>query len=386
MVLSVCLLVPLTLAAATKQGDRVNATYWCAWGGNTSYSVEGKQIQSNPVDMDAVDSCYNVIIVAFIVTDDSGNYILALKNPGSQGSSYYTEQQVKDMIARAKEQGRKVIVSLGGQFFKVSMKTQDDVTTFSTQTRNIVDAYGFEGIDLDLETDALSGIDPALMAQAVMDVVSHYRDLGQDFWLTAAPEWCYIVPFMYGSGQWASHTLAGSFYVDLVQAAGIANFSYFWPQLYNQGPANGFAGPEEDDLGFPAKVIPTDGMDAFMSGFAWAASTTQGYEANGSMGVFIPAQKLALGIPATEGAAGGEMTYIATPALIASGWSMMRQNNVAIAGFMNWSVDWDALTITDGELSAGYAHAPWATGLAVADVLKSAAGTPLPAVDILLME
>ena len=58
------------------------------------------------------------------------------------------------------------------------------------------------------------------MAEAVMQVVKNYRDQGKDFWLTAAPEWCYIVPFMYGTGQWASHSLAGTFYVNLINDIG----------------------------------------------------------------------------------------------------------------------------------------------------------------------
>ncbi|WP_428565478.1 MAG: glycosyl hydrolase family 18 protein [Solidesulfovibrio sp. DCME] len=371
--------------ASLSPDNGINATYWCAWGANTSYSVAGKQIQSNPVDMNLVDSCYNVIITAFIITDDGGNYVLSLANPGAQGSATYTESQVKDMVAKTKGQGRKVIVSLGGQYFHLSMQTQEDVAAFVTQTKSIVDNYGFEGIDLDLETDTLSAIDPVLMGQAVMAVVNYYRGQGQDFWLTLAPEWCYIVPFMYGSGQWASHSLAGSFYVDLIQAVGLGNFSYIWPQLYNQGPANGFAGPDKDGQGYATKVIPTDGMDKFLSGFAWAAATADGYAANGSLGVLIPNQKLALGIPATEGAAGGEMTYIATPGLIAGAWRLMQANSNTVAGFMNWSVDWDALAITDGELSPGYAHTPWATGLAVAQAVTAAGAQALPARNLLLL-
>ncbi len=106
-----------------------------------------------------------------------------------------------------------------------------------------------------------------------------------------------------------------------------------------------------------------------MSGFAWAASTEDGYRANGSIGVEIPADKLVLGIPATEGAAGGAMTYIATHELINSGWSMMIENNNKVAGFMNWSVDWDAMNIKDGDLSSGYTHTVWATGLSVEKAL-----------------
>ena len=152
---------------------------------------------------------------------------------------------------------------------------------------------------------------------------------------------------------------------------GVNNFTYIWPQTYNQGPANGVSGPENDATGYPAKVTTQDGMDNFLSALAWAASTDAGYKANGSIGVIIPPDKLALGIPATEGAAGGEMTYIATPELIQSAWSKILSNNDRIAGFMNWSVDWDALNITDGMLTPGYTHTEWATGIAVQNALEN---------------
>lgn len=372
LAISVFLLFLFTPAAmqADEVENKINSTYWSAWGSNTSYNVGGRQITSNPVDMDRIEPCYNVIIVAFIVTDNDGNYVLSLKDPGSQGEPYYSEERIKDMVEKTKAQNRKVIVSLGGQYFNLKMKTEDDVAAFVLQTKEIVDKYGFEGIDLDLETDSLGSIDPVLMGKAVMEVVDSYRKSGVDFWLTAAPEWCYIVPYMYGSGQWASHSLAGEFYVKLGKAVGIDNFSYIWPQLYNQGPANGVAGPQKDSGGWATKVVPTDGMDKFISAFAWAASSEEGFEANGEIGLFVPAEKLVMGIPATEGAAGGEMTYIATPELILSGWEMMKENEDHIAGFMNWSVDWDALNIKDGDLSPGYSHAPWATGLAVSRALE----------------
>ena len=371
--LSAFLILPLGIFASATTEKGINSTFWSAWGGNTSYNIEGKQIKSNPIVMDKIDSSYNVIITAFIVTDTEGNYVLSFKDPGSTGDPVFSKEEVKQFIRNTKAQGRKVIVSMGGQYFHLNMKTQADADYFVEQTKGIIDEYGFEGLDLDLETDTLASIDPKIMGNAVMSVVKHYKDNGIDFWLTAAPEWCYIVPFMYGSGQWASHSLPGSFYVNLIKNIGIENFTYIWPQSYNQGPANGIAGPEKDASGYSTKVTPGDGMDKFLSGLAWAISTNEGYSANGNIGIKIPAEKLVLGIPATEGAAGGGMLYVATPALIKSAWDQMTDNNSKIAGFMNWSVDWDAMSIKKGDLSPGYTHIPWSTGIAVSEVINGKA-------------
>ena len=70
-------------------------------------------------------------------------------------------------------------------------------------------------------------------------------------------------------------------------------------------------------------------------------------------------------------AAGGGMTYISTPKLIQSEWDMMKNNKLDIAGFMNWSVDWDAVNIKDGDLSTGYTHEAWATGQTVQKTLSN---------------
>ncbi|MCP3965373.1 MAG: hypothetical protein GY750_16380 [Lentisphaerae bacterium] len=348
-----------------EASQKINATYWCAWGGNTSYSVGGKTITSQAIDMDQIDPSYNVIITAFIVTGQDGNFELFLSNGGD---ATYTAEQVKTFVENTEAQGRKVIVSLGGALSHYTMKTEADKNNFVQQVKAIVDEYGFKGLDIDLEGSA-TGSDSALLGEAVMEVVSSYRSQGIDFWLTAAPEWCYITPFTYGSGQWASHSLAGTFYKDLISAIGIDNFTYIWPQTYNQGPANGVTGPEKGSDGYYTKITPVEGMGKFLNAMAWATSTEEGFQANGAIGVFIPKDKLALGIPATEGAAGGEMTYIATPELIKSAYSQIISNNGDIAGFMNWSVDWDALDIKNGELSPGYTHSAWATGRAVAEAL-----------------
>ncbi|MCX5773195.1 MAG: glycosyl hydrolase family 18 protein [Fusobacteria bacterium] len=345
----------------------VNASFWSLWGNNTSYPTAGKQIDSKVVDMDKIDNSYNTIITAFIVTGTDGNYELAFKNPGSTSPATYTSAQLKQMIISTKLQGKKVIVSLGGEHFTNVMKSQADEAKFVTQIEQIINEYGFEGIDIDLEGGSATGAQ--YLGEAVKTIATHYRSKGQNFWITMAPEWCYIVPYTYGSGQWASHTLQSSFYIDLINAIGLDNINYIWPQSYNQGGANGPTGPEKDVSGFYKRVVPGDGMDKFLTALAWAATTNEGFKANGSIGIQIPASKFGLGIPATEGAAGGDLLYTATPELIQKAAIQMAANATSVSAYMNWSVDWDALNITNGMLTQGYSHAPWATGQATAKAL-----------------
>ena len=357
---------PIIPAYIPKENfKKINATYWCAWGGNTSYNINGKTIKSKAVPMDEINPNYNVIITAFIVTDpETGNYQLALGDPGSNTPTAYSKNQIINFIKKTEAQGRKVIVSLGGQYFHMEMKNQTDVNHFVEQVEKIVNEYGFEGIDIDLEGETTRTANPLLLGEAVTKVVNNYRDKGIDFWLTAAPEWCYVIPYTYGSGQYASHNLANDFYKKLINSIGMNNFTYIWPQTYNQGSANGVTGLNG------IRVVPGDGMNNFLTAIAWGMSTTGGFKANGSNGVFVPGDKLCLGIAATEGAAGGGMLYIATPELIKNTWKLMEDHGVNISGFMNWSVDWDAINIPCGALSSEYSHTAWGTGETVGNMLN----------------
>ncbi|HJO95447.1 MAG TPA: glycosyl hydrolase family 18 protein [Victivallales bacterium] len=341
--------------------NKVNATYWCAWGGNQSYPTNGKIIESQGIEMDKIDPSYNVIITAFIVTKD-GNFELALGDLSDNTDSAFSKTKVKEYISKTKAQGRKVLVSLGGAEFDLVMQSTADAAKFKTQVSALIDEYGFEGLDIDIEASLINRgqINTDIFGDAIKEIVDNYRNKGMDFWLTAAPEWPYIIPYTYGP----DHQIPNSFYIDLINKINLDNFSYIWPQTYNQGSANGVTDSNGN------KVTPGNGMDKFIAAIAWGATTTEGYNANGNKGVFIPKEKFALGIPATDGASGGNGLYTVTSTEIKNAWNQMISENAEIAGFMNWSVDWDALEIKNGELSAGYTHYPWETGKTVAEVLE----------------
>ncbi|AIT10090.1 hypothetical protein LO80_08975 [Candidatus Francisella endociliophora] len=363
--------------------DTIAATYFSLWGGNTSYSVDGKQIVTKPVSIDLQkypDYCqntsnpdrglcdYNVLIMAFIITGDDGKMKLALANPGPGGSSdTYNDANIKAFISYMKNQGKHVLVSIGGQYFHMNWDTFN--SSGKKEIMDIIDKYGFDGLDIDLEGHAIPNNTADLQSAIAgfKDIVNHYRNEGIDFWLTAAPEWPYIIPYTYGTGQYASHSYANGGYIELMNGIGMDKFNYVWPQMYNQGPANGITGYEKDANGYYKKVVPSDGMAKFLASMAWQA-TDEGFAANAGdldRQVRIPLNKFVLGIPATGGAAGGNDIYVATPSDIAKAWDLMQQQNSVAAGFMDWSADFDAMTINDGDLKAGYSHTPWSTVKAI---------------------
>jgi len=344
--------------------NKVNATYWCAWGGNESYSTNGKTIFSNGMAMDQIDPSYNVIITAFIITNN-GNFELSLGDPSNNTGTSFSKAAVKEYIAKTKAQGRKVLVSLGGAEFDLKIQSAPDADKYKDQVSAIITEYGFEGLDIDIESSLINRqqIDVNLFATRTLEIVNNFKAQGIEFWLTAAPEWPYLIPYTYGSAPYSSHPLASDFYKNLINKIGIDNFNYIWPQTYNQGSANGVTGYDK------LKVTPGNGMDKFLAAMAWAGTTSEGFSSNGSTGVLIPSEKFVLGIPATDGAAGGNGLYTVTEQKIKNAWDQMQSENTQISGFMNWSADWDAKEIKEGELSVNYSHQPWGTGKKIAELI-----------------
>ena len=349
---------------------RVNVTYWSLWGGNTSYPVfNGKTIQSIPMDLQDVDPSYNVIVVSFIIYTNN-TYELSFKDPGSQGSSKYTPSKLKDMVATYHKNfpNHKVLVSVGGQYFTPQLTTKDENDKYAASVEGIINQYGFDGIDLDIEGGAMGNINADLFAQANQKIVNDNKNKGVDFWLTMAPEWPYIIQYSYGG-------YAGPWYTDFIKQYGLSNITYIWPQTYNQGPANGVFCKDCNPSSTPKnKSDPADtGIAQFIADLAWAACTPEGLAANSKSSPpliqVIPPAKFVLGIPAAEGAAGGDIAsrYYVSPSDITKAWSTIKSNGFSISGFMNWAADWDNTPYSYD----GYVHTPWETGQAIQSTIGS---------------
>lgn len=349
--------------------DKVSATYWALWGSNTSYSIDGSNYVSKSVDAQNIDPSYNFIIASFIITDPNGNYVLAVGDPGKENPTvYYTDAQIIDMVNKVKAQNRKIIISLGGEHFSLAMTTPEDKVKFVEQVKKIIDKYGFEGIDLDLEQGVVSKANPELLAQAVNEVTNYYRNKGQDFELTLAPEWGHVTPMRWGCGQWGSGDYSSTFYIRLIKAIGVNNISYVMPQTYNQGPSNGVC----DSAG--EKVTPKQ-MDKFLAAIAWSITTEAGHKlntsgTNGDLMPIIPPSKFIIGIPATLGAAGANDAYVATPAQIASSWNILVNTyGIAPSGYFTWAADWDATPYSNNNYN--FKHNEWDTGRAIYQAINS---------------
>ena len=107
-------------------------------------------------------------------------------------------------------------------------------------------------------------------------------------------------------------------------------------------------------------------MGKYLAAWAWVFTTEEGHSANRDF-MMIPKEKLAIGIPASNGAAGDKL-YVVTPEQMAEAYDSIKNNyKTSVVGFMNWSADFDAYVENVGE--PRYNHTAWETGEAGASIL-----------------
>jgi chitinase len=154
---------------------------------------------------------WDVIIVAFATP---------LKNAPEGTFEFRTPlgldtEQFKRDIASKRSQGKKVLISLGGGGVYVPLDGPDSVSNFVSSVSGIVADYGFDGVDIDLESPSLD-LAPGdrdfkhPTTPSVVNLISGLRQLrehfGSSFMITLVPEGTQI-PAGYVSygGQFGSY-------------------------------------------------------------------------------------------------------------------------------------------------------------------------------------
>lgn len=312
--------------------DKVIVGYWHNW-----------DLASAPyIKLRDVNSKFNVIQVAFAEAP-TDNATLSFA-PAVQSDAEF----ISDM-GILKQQGRKVLISIGGQNGIVVLNDATAKTKFVTSLKAIVDKYGFDGVDIDLEGGTSLGMDandknpnapttPKIvnLIAAVKEVVNYYKGQGKDFWLTMAPE-TYYVQVGYGATYGAGNVGA---YLPIIN--GLRNeLTFVHPQYYNTGSVTALDGVAYNQA--------TPDFSVSMSELL-----LQGFPVSGTSYTFAPLREdqVAIGLPAAPGAAGGG--YMAptdvTKALnyLVKGQSFGGQYTLRkpagypnVRGIMTWSVNWD---------------------------------------------
>ena len=111
---------------------------------------EGYSSANNKTRLRDVSPQWDVVIATFAAPVKGSTSVLHFEPPAAYG-----EEQFKSDVAYLRAKGKKVLISLGGGGQVVTMNTAADLQNFVRSVSAIVEKYGFDGVDLDIETPSL---------------------------------------------------------------------------------------------------------------------------------------------------------------------------------------------------------------------------------------
>jgi chitinase len=262
-----------------------------------------------------VPDTYDVVAIAFAEATATPGAVRFAVDPGlSAALGGYTDEQLKTDVLALKSRGKKVILSVGGEAGRVSVSDAASANAFATSVHAIMQSYGLDGVDLDLE----NGLNPTYMAQALRSLRA---STGASLIITMAPQ---TIDMQNTAGTYFALALAIKDILTVVHM-----------QYYNSGAM----------LGCDQAVV-SQGTLNFLTSLACIQLE------NG-----LRPDQVALGLPAGPGAAGGG---VVAPSMVTDALNCLaRAQNCRsfrpprtypdIRGAMAWSINWD---VTNGNTFA----------------------------------
>ena len=256
----------------------------------------------------AVPASYNLVAVAFGTATGTPGQVAFSLDPGlASALGGYSQQQFISDIQTLHSRGQKVILSVGGQNGAISVSDAASASNFASSVYSIIQQYGFDGVDIDLE----NGVNATYMASALQQLEG---DVGASLIITLAP-------------QTVDTQSTGNDYFQL--ALNIKSIlTMINTQYYNSGSMNGCDGN-----------VYSEGTENFMT--ALACTELQGG---------LSASQVGLGLPASSSAAGSG--YV-SPSVVNNALDCLAARASCgsfvpaaaypgIRGVMTWSINWDA--------------------------------------------
>lgn len=252
---------------------------------------------------------YDIIVLSFAEMDPAnpGGVTFTVDSGLSAALGGYTDAELIADIQAKRAQGKKVIISIGGEKGNINLNNASpNVANFVNSMTNIITKFGLDGLDVDLE----HGMNVPNLTSAIRQVKQR---VGNDFVLTMAPQTI---------DMQNPNTTYMQLYNNLKDITTVINVQY-----YNSGCM----------LGRDGKCYSQGTVD-FLT--ALSDLTLQ----------WVSPSQLGIGVPATTSAAGGGYVSptVVNNALncLATGNSCGSYKPVAkypdIRGAMTWSINWDA--------------------------------------------
>ncbi|MFC3032635.1 Ig-like domain-containing protein [Pseudoalteromonas fenneropenaei] len=287
-----------------------------------------------PIPLSEMSPAWDVIDIAFAENDRN-----------STGTVHFTpfEKDIRSTcpaidpvkfkadIKALQAQGKIFVLSLGGAEGTITLNTDSDEANFVSSLTAIVQEWGFDGLDIDLESGSNLVHGSQIQARLPRALKQIEQNLGGNMYLTMAPEHPYVHGGMIAySGIWGA-------YIPLIDALR-DTLDLLHVQLYNNG---GLPNPYE------AGSAPEGSVNMMV---AHAKMLVEGFTlANGQQFAPLRDDQVAIGLP--SGPKSANSGQAPTANIIAAldcltkgtqcGTIVPAKQYSQFGGVMTWSINWD---------------------------------------------
>ncbi|WP_339898800.1 glycosyl hydrolase family 18 protein [uncultured Gilvimarinus sp.] len=294
-----------------------------------------------PIPLSQISDAWDVIDIAFADNDPASNGTVHFNLFDGSGSSCagLDPAQFKQDMAAMQAQGKIFVLSLGGAEGTITLNTDADEANFVSSLTDLINEWGFDGIDIDLESGSqlLHGTQiQARLPGAIRAIDTNVGGMA----LTMAPEHPYVQ-----GGHTAYGGIWGAYLPIIDQTRDLLDLLHV--QLYNNG---GLQTP------YAPQSYPAGSVDMMV---ASARMLIEGFQTAGNVYFEgLDPQQVSLGLPSGPASAGSGQ---ATNQAIMDALDCITRGTQCgsidaggiypdFSGVMTWSINWD---IYDGFIFSG---------------------------------